>query len=73
MAYQEDRKVGDEKLVLTADWQHLRDLYREDCEMLLCMSSLDEVVVYPKPIERQCVSTCLKVFCEKTIVALAKT
>ena len=62
----------DEGLVLTAVWQHLRDLYREECEMILCMSSLDEVAVYPKPIERQRVSTCFKVFCEKIIVALVK-
>ena len=34
------------------------------------MSELDEVSVYPKPIERQRVSTCLKVFSEKTIVTL---
>ena len=34
------------------------------------MSELDEVSVYPKPIELQRVSTCLKVFSEKTIVAL---
>ena len=33
------------------------------------MSELDEVSVYPKPIERQRVSTCLKVFSEETIVA----
>ena len=34
------------------------------------MSELDEDSVYPKPIERQRVSTCLKVFSEKTIVSL---
>ena len=31
---------------------------------------MNEVSVFPKPIERQNVSTCLKVFCEKTIAAL---
>ena len=31
---------------------------------------MNEVSVFPKPIERQKVSTCLKVFCEKTIAAL---
>ena len=34
------------------------------------MLELDEVVVYPTPIERQRMSTSLKVFSEKTIVAL---
>ena len=34
------------------------------------MSELDEFSVYPKPIEQQRVSTSLKVFSEKTIVAL---
>ena len=31
---------------------------------------MDEVSVYPKPIERQKVSTCLKIFCEETRSAL---
>ena len=35
------------------------------------MSELDKVCVYPKPIVRQHESTCLKIFSEKTIVALA--
>ena len=34
------------------------------------MSKLNETAVYPKPIERQCVSTCLNVFCDETVVAL---
>ena len=33
-------------------------------------SSSTEVAVYPKPIERQNVSTCLKVFCDRTLAAL---
>ena len=34
------------------------------------MAELDEVSLYRKPSERQCVSTCLKIFSEKTIAAL---
>ena len=60
----------DEEITLTADWQHLRDLYNEENGKFLKMSDLDEVAVYPKPIERQSVCTCLKVFSEKTAVAL---
>ena len=34
------------------------------------MSKLDRVAVEPKPIERQNVATCLRVFCEETSAAL---
>ena len=34
------------------------------------MSKLTEVSVYPKPIERQKVLTCLQVFCDEILVAL---
>ena len=34
------------------------------------LSKLSDVAVYPKPIERQKVSTCLQVFCDETINAL---
>lgn len=60
----------DENDVLIAKWQHLRNLHKYEAGSLLKMSKLDEVSVYPKPIERQRVSTCLNVFCEKTATAL---
>ncbi|XP_066923516.1 uncharacterized protein [Clytia hemisphaerica] len=34
------------------------------------LSKLTEVAVRPKPVERQRVSTCLRVFCEETLAAL---
>lgn len=34
------------------------------------MSKLNEVAISLKSIERQCVSTCLRVICDKTISAL---
>ena len=34
------------------------------------MSKLTEVSVYPKPIERQKVITCLQVFCDESLSAL---
>ncbi|XP_076437845.1 uncharacterized protein LOC143277020 [Babylonia areolata] len=54
----------------TAKWRHLVNLYKLECDSLVKMSDLDEVAVSPKPIERQKVSTCLKVFSEKTHQAL---
>ena len=53
-----------------ASWNDLIKLYRLERDELTKLSSLNEVSVFPKPIERQKVSTCLKVFCEKTIAAL---
>ena len=50
----------------TAKWRHLVQLYKLEAESLVKMSDLNEVSVLPKPIERQRVSTCLKVFSEKT-------
>ena len=53
-----------------ADFNHIKDLYKWEKRDKVKMSELDEVSVYPKPNERQRVSTCFKVFSEKTIVAL---
>ena len=53
-----------------ADFNRIKDLYKWEKKDKVKMSELDEVSVYPKPIERQRLSTCLKVFSEKTIVAL---
>ena len=51
----------DDGLKKTAKWQHLLELYKLEAESLVKLSDLDEVAVSPKPIERQKVSTCLKV------------
>lgn len=53
-----------------AKWQHLVTLYRLESNSLIKLSDLTETAVAPKPIERQKVSTCLRVFSEKTIHAL---
>ena len=55
-----------------ADFKHILDLYQWKKKNQLKMSELDEVSVYPKPIERQRVKTCLKVFSEKTIGSFQK-
>ena len=54
----------------TAKWRHLLELHKLECDSLVKMSDLNEVAVSPKPIERQKVSTCLRVFSEKTYHAL---
>ena len=54
-----------------AKWSHLKQLYNFESENpLVKLSELNEVSVAPKPIERQKVATCLRVFCDKTCTAL---
>ena len=53
-----------------ARWDDLKKLYQLECSNLVKPSKLSNVAVRPKPIERQNVSTCLKVFCEETSAAL---
>lgn len=68
-----ERSDGIEK---TATWNNLIELYEEEQKSRLNLSgtrglsSLDDVAVRPKPIERQNVSTCLKVFSEQTYTAI---
>ena len=54
----------------TAKWRHLVTLYKLEAKKNVKLSDLTEVAVTPKPIERQKVSLCLKVFSEKTSKAL---
>ena len=61
----------------TASWAHLVELQeREEHHKAVYgsgvrgMSRLNRVAVEPKPIERQNVDTCLRVFCEETSAAL---
>ena len=66
----------DDKIWKVAKWKDLLDLF--ECEPSADLdesgtrglSKLNEVSVKPKPIERQKVSTCLRVFCEETSAAL---
>ena len=58
-------------------WKHLIELYENEpsCSNLndsgtRGLSKLTEVAVMPKPIERQKVETCLRVFCDETVAAL---
>ena len=60
----------DDGVMRTAKWRHLRELHKLECQSLVKMSDLNEVAVSPKPVERQKVTTCLRVFSEKTHRAL---
>ena len=53
-----------------AKWSHLVALYTLEASTIIKLSKLNEVSVFPKPIERQKVSTCLRIFCEETATAL---
>ena len=53
-----------------ARWVDIINLYKLETKIIVKMSKLMEVSVYPKPIERQKVITCLQVFCDETLSAL---
>ena len=53
-----------------AKWAHLETLFQAESTSFFKLSKLYEVAVYPKPVERQKVSTCLKIFCDETASAL---
>ena len=53
-----------------AKWAVLKKLFDLECKNVVKLSDLNEVSIASKPIERQRVSTCLRVFSEKTHSAL---
>ena len=56
--------------VKTARWSDIVKLYRDEETNLVKKSRLTEVSVFPKPIERQKVAHCVKIFSESVIAAL---
>ena len=54
---------------MVARWGDLVKLYELESNSLVQLSRLNYVAVHPKPVERQRVSTCLRVFREETIAA----
>ena len=54
----------------TAKWEHLRTLHKLESDKLVKLSDLNDIFIAPKPVERQRVATCLRVFSEKTYNAL---
>ena len=53
-----------------AKWSDIIELYKLDRDKCIKLSTLTSVSVTPKPIERQNVSTMLKVFSDETVTAL---
>ena len=41
-----------------AQWDHLKMLYEHESKNLVKLSNLNEVSIFPKPIERQSISSC---------------
>ena len=61
----------DNGITRTAKWCHLKQLYDfESADPLTRLSSLTDISIAPKPIERQKVAHALSVFCDKTYTAL---
>ena len=56
--------------VQVARWKDISDLFSLESKALVKLSKLNAIAVSPKPIERQSVSTCLRVFSDETIAAL---
>ena len=59
-----------DRIKKVAKWSDIRKLHQLEANELAKMSKLTEISVDPKPIERQKVSTVLKVFCDETYSAL---
>ena len=53
-----------------AKWSDLKLLLKAEENSLIKQSKLNSVAVFPKPIERQKVETCLRIFSDETISAL---
>ena len=72
----QELEFEDDGKKFTAKWDHLIKLYELERKAgandsgVYGLSKLTEVAVRPKPIERQSVPTCLRVFCEETLTAL---
>ena len=55
---------------MTAKWSDLKCILDFEKDQLIKLSRLNFVAIHPKPIVRQKVLHCLKVFCDETIAAL---
>ena len=66
----EEIKFFDSGIARIAKWAVLKRLFDLESKNMVKLSDLNKVPIAPKPIERQRVSTCLRVFSEKTHSAL---
>ena len=71
MAERKNRtNLDDDGVSQIAKWAHLKQLYHFESERLVKITDLNEISIAPEPIERQQVSTSLRVFSETTYNAL---
>ena len=63
-------KYSDCGLEKTTKWVDLKKLVELENNSIVKLSKLNEVSICPKPIERQNVALCLKIFCVETLTAL---
>ena len=66
----QELKYLDNGSIRVTKWNDLKKLHDFERESLTILSKLNGVSVAPKPIERQNVSICVKVFCDETLAAL---
>ena len=66
----QELKYSDCGLEKTAKWVDLKKLVELENNSIVKLSKLNEISICPKPIERQNVALCLKIFCVETLTAL---
>ena len=57
-------------VIQVAKWSDLVELKEAESNSLPKLFRLNDVAVSPKPIERQSICICLRIFCDETIAAL---
>ena len=62
----QDLIFNDNRVKQVAEWVHLKQLYHFESERLVKFSDINEISIVPKLVEIQQISTCLRVFSEKT-------
>ena len=65
----QELEFPDGDITQTARWSDLIKLFRTEEGKLVKPSKLTDISVFPKPVERQKCTTCLKIFSEETVAA----
>lgn len=66
----QELSFSDDGVTKLAKWSDLKILHNFEKENIVKLSRLNDIALAPKPVERQNVSTCLRVFCDETLNAL---
>ena len=65
----QELEFPDGDITQAARWSDLIKLFKAEEGKLVKPSKLTDISVFPKPVERQKVTTCLKIFSEETVAA----